>query len=126
MTKFFLVAAALNGMLAVTIGAFGAHGLKRYVESDLMTVYQTGVQYHFYHTLALLGIGLLLQTCPGSRLVEWSGWAMLAGILLFSGSLYLLTLTGARWLGAITPVGGLCFIVGWLLLAGGILRCQMN
>lgn len=120
MAKLFLMAASLSGFLAVAIGAFGAHGLKQKISEDMMTVYQTGVQYHFYHTLALLGVGVLLAQFPQSVPLKVSGWAMLAGMLVFSGSLYLLALTGTRWLGAITPIGGLSLLVAWLALAVGV------
>lgn len=117
MAKTFLVIAALSGLLAVIIGAFGAHGLKNRLTEDLLAVYQTGVQYHFYHTLALLMVGLLLMQIPQASLLNWSGWLFIVGIMVFSGSLYLLAVTGTRWLGAITPLGGLAFIAGWLTLA---------
>lgn len=113
----FLFLAALSGVLAVGLGAFGAHGLKGRVSADLLAVYQTGVLYHLVHTLALLGVAILLYQIPASTLIKVGGWAFLVGILLFSGSLYLMTFTGARWLGAVTPLGGVGFIVGWLMLA---------
>ena len=117
MAKTFLMIAAISGLLAVAIGAFGAHGLKNRVAEDLLIVYQTGVQYHFYHTLALLGVGLLLLQYPHISALNWSGWLFVAGILIFSGSLYVLALTGIKGLGAITPIGGVAFIAGWLTLA---------
>jgi len=117
--RSFIVFAAICGMLAVTLGAFGAHGLKHRLSVELMAAYQTGVQYHFYHTLTLLIIGLLLLQFPGAALFKWSGWFVITGIILFSGSLYVMALTGTKWLGVITPLGGLAFIVGWLLLAIG-------
>jgi len=114
--KTFLQLAALFGALAVVIGAFGAHGLKTRIAPDLMTVYQTGVQYHFYHVAALLAVGILALNTPPSLWLSLSGWAFVAGILIFSGSLYVLALSGIRWLGAITPIGGVAFIVGWIAL----------
>jgi uncharacterized membrane protein YgdD (TMEM256/DUF423 family) len=120
MAKIFLMAASISGFLAVAIGAFGAHGLKQKISEEMMAVYQTGVQYHFYHTLALLGVGILLQQFPHSLALKVSGWGMLVGMLVFSGSLYLLVLSGTRWLGAITPIGGLALLVAWLALAVGI------
>jgi uncharacterized membrane protein YgdD (TMEM256/DUF423 family) len=120
MAKIFLMAASISGFLAVAIGAFGAHGLKQKISEEMMAVYQTGVQYHFYHTLALLGVGILLQQFPQSLALKVSGWGMLLGMLVFSGSLYLLVLSGTRWLGAITPIGGLALLVAWLALAVGI------
>lgn len=99
-------------------GAFGAHALKGYVEPTLMQVFQTAVQYHFYHSLALLAVGLFMRESGSqAKTLQVSAILFLFGILLFSGSLYLMVLTGARWLGAITPLGGLSFIVGWGFLA---------
>ena len=122
MAKTFLLIAAISGLLAVLIGAFGAHGLKHRVTEDLLVVYQTGVQYHFYHTIALLVVGLLLLQFPQASGLVVSGWLFLAGIVIFSGSLYLMTLSGLRWLGAITPIGGLAFIAGWLAMAVAVYR----
>jgi uncharacterized membrane protein YgdD (TMEM256/DUF423 family) len=117
MAKHFLVAAALSGFIAVALGAFGAHGLKQKLTADLLAVYQTGVQYHFYHTFALLAVGLLMLQVPASGALRWSGILFIVGIVIFSGSLYVLSLTGVSWLGAITPIGGVAFLAGWLLLA---------
>lgn len=122
MAKSILLMAAISGVLAVAIGAFGAHGIKGRVAAELLVVYQTGVQYHFYHSLALLAAGLLLLHYPQASLLFWSGLMFVAGIVLFSGSLYLLVLTDTRWLGAITPLGGLAFIAGWLSMAVAIYR----
>ncbi len=115
-TKIFIMLGAVNGMLAVILGAFGAHALKRKLPTDLLSVYETAVEYHFYHALALLLIGLLGVWQPQSTLLKYSGFTMLVGILLFSGSLYVLAISGIRWLGAITPLGGLCLITAWALL----------
>ena len=109
-------------MLAVILGAFGAHGLKKILPPDLLTVFATGVQYHFYHALGLIAVGLIAIHLPASFQLRLSGWLMVAGILLFSGSLYLLAITGVRWLGAITPLGGVCFIVAWLLLVVAVYK----
>ncbi|HLF32459.1 MAG TPA: DUF423 domain-containing protein [Xanthomonadales bacterium] len=125
MAKFFLIAGAVNAMLAVGLGAFGAHGLKGRVSADLLVVYQTGVQYHVYHALGLILIGILALHLPASVWMKWSGGLMLAGILCFSGSLYLLAVTGIRWLGAITPLGGLAFLIAWLLLAVAVFRFEV-
>jgi len=114
--QLFISLAALSGFLAVGFGAFGAHALRTRLDESALAVYQTAVQYHFYHSLALLGVGLFCLWQPQSRLLVSSGWAFALGILVFSGSLYLLSLTGIRWLGAITPIGGLAFMVGWFLL----------
>jgi len=120
--RTFLLAAAICAMLAVALGAFGAHGLKHRLSVELMAAYQTGVQYHFYHALLLLVVALLLLQFPGAALFQWSGWLALVGIVLFSGSLYAMALTGTKVLGAITPLGGLAFIGAWLLLAMGAYR----
>ncbi len=116
MNSIWFGVGALAGALGVALGAFGAHGLKSRVEPELLTVFETGVRYHMYHALALLAVGWAAGRWPGSA-VNASGWLFACGILIFSGSLYLMTMTGARWLGAITPIGGLAFIVGWTLLA---------
>ena len=101
--------------VAVVLGAFGAHGLKSRLTEELMQAYKTGVDYHFYHALGLLLVGVLSMQMP-SGLMNWAAFFLGLGILLFSGSLYLMAITGIRWLGAITPVGGLSFITGWILL----------
>lgn len=121
MAKLFIQLAALNGALAVIIGAFGAHALKARLTPELLSVYETGLQYHFWHALALLAIGILAYQLPGSRTLMASGIAFLVGIILFSGSLYLLASTEIRHIGfmpvgLITPFGGMSFIIGWLLL----------
>lgn len=121
-SKLFLVLGAVNAFLSVGLGAFGAHGLKAKLTPDLLAVYKTGVEYHFYHALGLLTVGLVAAQFPQSALVRGSGWAMLAGIVVFSGSLYILSITGVRWLGAITPIGGVAFLVAWALLAVGVAR----
>jgi len=113
---FFLIASLLGG-LSVALGAFGAHGLRGRIEESLLANYQTGVSYMFYHTLALFAVVLALGKWPASTLPVWAGWLFIAGIVLFSGSLFVMALTGMRWLGAITPIGGAAFIAGWLLLA---------
>ena len=120
MAKLFITLASISGMLAVTLGAFGAHALKGRLDDYSRGVFETAVQYHFYHTLALLAVGILLLQQPQLIQLQWSGWAFFIGIIIFSGSLYVMTLTGARWLGAITPVGGVAFIIGWLMLALGV------
>ena len=119
MAKIYLVTAAISGFLAVALGAFGAHGLKARLTQDLMNVYQTGVQYHFYHTLALLALAIMLQHHPQAAAFKWSAALMVAGIIIFSGSLYVLALTGLHWFGAVTPVGGISFLVAWVMMAVG-------
>jgi uncharacterized membrane protein YgdD (TMEM256/DUF423 family) len=117
MAKLFLTLASLSGMLAVMLGAFGAHGLKSRLSEQSLSVFETAVQYHFYHSLALLAVGLIAINQPQVALLKSSGWLFVIGIVVFSGSLYLLSMTGIRWLGAITPLGGLAFIGGWACLA---------
>ncbi|MDZ7783403.1 MAG: DUF423 domain-containing protein [Halioglobus sp.] len=120
MAKLFLSLAALNGMLAVVFGAFAAHALKEKLDPYALGIFQTAVQYHFYHSLALLAVALLALQVPQTTLLRSSGWLFLLGMIIFCGSLYLLGLTGVRWLGAITPLGGLAFVAGWAcLLAAG-------
>lgn len=115
--NWFVAGAILSGV-GVGLGAFGAHGLKTRVEPDLLAIFETGVRYHMYHALALLAVGWAVSKNPAG-ILHAAGFLFTAGIILFSGSLYLMTLTGARWLGAITPLGGLAFLVGWALLAWG-------
>lgn len=112
---FFRLGCVLAG-LAVALGAFGAHGLRARVTPDLLVVFETGARYHMYHALAIIAVGLALDRWPAAG-VSAAGWLFLAGIVMFSGSLYVMTLTGARWLGAVTPLGGLAFLAGWVLLA---------
>lgn len=120
--KIFLALGSVNAMLAVLLGAFGAHALKSRLSADLLAVYHTGVQYHFYHALGLIAVGLIIMQMPPSTWFKSSGWLMFAGIVVFSGSLYLLSMTQIRWLGAITPLGGSAFIIAWLLLLVGIIK----
>lgn len=115
MSKTILMTGAGLMALAVIIGAFGAHALKSKLTVDMLQVYKTGVEYHFYHALGLLLIGIIsLQFSSG--LINWAAIFITLGIVLFSGSLYVLAITGIKWLGAITPLGGVSFIVGWVLL----------
>jgi uncharacterized membrane protein YgdD (TMEM256/DUF423 family) len=120
--KLFLAIASASGLIAVVLGAFGAHGLKGRLDAAMLSAYETAVQYHFYHTLALLGLAVLMQRVGEKTLIMASGYLFIAGILLFSGSLYALALGGPRWLGPITPVGGLAFMAAWLLLLIAALR----
>ena len=117
-----LVGGAIAMFVAVALGAFGAHALRGHLPPDLARVWQTAVQYHAWHALALLGVGLLLLNRPDLRRAGWAGGLFVAGIVLFSGSLYLLALTGIRGLGAVTPVGGLAFLAGWAVLAWTLWR----
>lgn len=112
----YLSIAAGSGLLAVLLGAFGAHALRARLEPYDMGIYETAVQYHFAHSLALLAVALLYRSASSPRLLGFAGLAFSVGLVLFSGSLYLLAVSGLRWLGAITPLGGLAFIAGWSLL----------
>jgi uncharacterized membrane protein YgdD (TMEM256/DUF423 family) len=105
--------AASNGFLAVSLGAFAAHALSQRLGPELLGTFQTAVQYHMIHALALLGVGVLTLNYPNARYLEISGYLFMLGIVLFSGSLYGLSLTGMRWLGPITPLGGICFLAAW-------------
>jgi uncharacterized membrane protein YgdD (TMEM256/DUF423 family) len=115
MLRGFLMLAAFFGFTGVALGAFAAHGLKSRLTPEYLAIFRTGVTYQLVHTLALLGVALLATQIPG-RLITWAGASFVVGILLFSGSLYLLTVTGVSKLGIITPFGGLAFLVGWLCL----------
>jgi uncharacterized membrane protein YgdD (TMEM256/DUF423 family) len=123
MLRSFLMLAAFFGFTGVALGAFAAHGLKNRLSADYLAVFHTGVTYQLVHTLALLGVALLATHIPG-RIVTWAGISFVVGILLFSGSLYLLTLTGISKLGIITPFGGVTFLIGWLCL--GLAAWRLN
>lgn len=122
MTKLLLSLAALSGFFAVALGAFAAHGLKARLEPSALAVFQTGVQYQMYHALALLAVALLLKLSGPSHWLIASGWLLVAGTVLFSGSLYALAFDAPRWLGPVTPLGGLCFLLGWLALVIAAVR----
>ena len=115
MSKQILMTASILLALAVALGAFGAHGLKAHLSTEMLQTYKTGVEYHFYHALGLLFIGAISISYP-SGLLNWSAVLLAIGIVLFSGSLYVLAISGIKWIGAITPLGGLSFIAGWVLL----------
>lgn len=115
MLRSFLMLAAFFGFTGVALGAFAAHGLKSRLTPEYLTIFHTGVTYQLVHTLALLGVALLATQIPG-RLITWAGASFALGIVLFSGSLYLLTMTGISKLGIVTPFGGLAFLVGWVCL----------
>ena len=116
MHPVFLFLSALSAFLAVAMGAFGAHALKMVLTVDMLAVYKTAVTYQMWHALGLGLIALLRHHHPQSNLIKYAGWLMFAGIILFSGSLYALSLSGLKWLGMITPLGGVCFLSAWLLL----------
>lgn len=121
MKSIWFAVGAIAAAIGVTLGAFGAHALKSRVSEELLAVFEIGVRYQMYHALGLFAVAWAAARWPGS-LPNASGWLFALGILLFSGSLYLMTFTGARWLGAVTPVGGLFFILGWVALALAALR----
>ncbi len=116
MDRTFVLAGAVAGLLGVGFGAFGAHGLRERLSPDMLAVFETGVRYHMYHALALLLTAALAPRLPGKAVIA-AGWLFVGGIVLFSGSLYLLAVTGVRILGAITPIGGIAFLAGWASLA---------
>ncbi len=120
--KLFVCMGSLHAFLAVALGAFGAHGLKGKLTQEMLAVFQTGVQYHMNHALGLILVGLLVQLGPDAAGLKAAGWLLSAGIVLFSGSLYLLSISGVRWLGMITPLGGVAFLAGWALLALTVFR----
>lgn len=116
------MSASVFGALSVMIGAFGAHALRATLEAqNRIETFETAVKYQFYHTIALLAIGLLMYKVS-DKLLGYAGYSMIGGILIFSGSLYILCLSGVRWLGAITPIGGVLMIVGWVLLLLALAR----
>ena len=124
MHKGFLKTAALGGALSVALGAFAAHGLNKFLSPENLTVFETAIRYQFYHILALLAVGILYGSFPSS-FMKWAGYLFVSGILLFSGSLYLLCFIEQyawplRWVGAITPLGGAAFIAGWIMFFVGL------
>jgi uncharacterized membrane protein YgdD (TMEM256/DUF423 family) len=120
--RIFLAAGGVAALLAVALGAFGAHALKSRLAPEMLAVWHTGIEYHLFHSLGLVAAGLVAAQLPESSLIRWAGWAMLAGIFLFSGSLYALALSGERWVGAITPIGGLAFLAAWALFVAAVLK----
>jgi len=117
MDRTFLLVGAVFGFLGVAIGAFGAHGLKNRLSPDMLAIFETGVRYQMYHVFALLITAVVIGRVGDARLLTIAGWSFITGMVLFSGSLYALALTGISGLGAITPLGGLAFLVGWACLA---------
>ena len=117
---WFAAGAVLSG-LGVLVGAFGAHGLRDRVTADMLAVFETGVRYHLIHGLAVLAVAWAASRWPNAW-IGAAGWLFAAGIVVFSGSLYILAISGVRWWGAVTPIGGVCFLAGWAALAVGALR----
>lgn len=122
MDRSFAIIAALLALLAVALGAFGAHALQERLSAADLGTFDTAVRYQMYHALGLFAVAWALGRWPERRLLAWAGGSLLAGTLVFSGSLYLLLASGQRWLGAVTPVGGLLMILGWALLALALWR----
>jgi uncharacterized membrane protein YgdD (TMEM256/DUF423 family) len=116
MDRIFFILGSISAGLAVALGAFGAHGLKTRLTAELLSTFETGVRYQMYHALALFVAAWAIGRWPTSQLPVVAGWLFLAGTVLFSASLYLLAVTGTRWMGAITPLGGVAFVAGWLCL----------
>ena len=125
MSNIFIGLGALGAMLAVIAGAFGAHGLKQVLSEDMLAVFHTAAEYQMYHSLGLFAIGTLHTVAPRHCHIL-AAWIMLAGIIIFSGSLYTLSLSDIKWLGMITPIGGVCFIAAWLILAFSYLTTSKN
>lgn len=117
MYKIFLLLGSINAFLSVALGAFGAHILKSRIPANMLANYETGVQYHMAPALGLILVAILADKLGQGGLITWAGWALFIGIIFFSGSLYVMALTGVRTLGAITPIGGMAFLTGWILLA---------
>jgi uncharacterized membrane protein YgdD (TMEM256/DUF423 family) len=120
--KVFLIIAAINAFLAVALGAFGAHGLEGKIPEKYLETWKTGVTYQMFHTIGLFVIALIADKLSQAGIIVTAGWVMLVGIILFSGSLYVLSLTQIKVLGAITPFGGIAFLAAWLMLAYGVLK----
>lgn len=121
MIRQFVLLGSCSAFLGVALGAFGAHSLKEKLTPEMLAVFEVGVRYQMYHALALFAVAWAIAHYPGANLAA-PGWLFVAGTVIFSGSLYALALSGVRWLGAVTPVGGLCFLAGWALLAWGVWR----
>lgn len=121
MKQIILLGACMMA-LGVVLGAFGAHGLKEKIPANLLAAYQAGVEYHFYHALGLILVGIMAFHFPQASGLRIGSWILFLGIVLFSGSLYVMALTGIRWLGAITPIGGTAFIVGWLWIVWSVFQ----
>jgi uncharacterized membrane protein YgdD (TMEM256/DUF423 family) len=121
MDRFFFAAGSLMAFLAVALGAFAAHALKLRLSQDMLNIFETAVRYHMYHSLGLLAVAWATSRWPQSS-APLAGWSFIFGIIVFSGSLYILSLTGIRWLGAITPIGGVFFLIGWAILLWSAVR----
>jgi uncharacterized membrane protein YgdD (TMEM256/DUF423 family) len=121
MDRFFFLSGAVAAFIAVALGAFGAHSLKTKLSADMLNIFEIGVRYQMYHALGLIAVAWATTRWPEANL-NAAGWAFIVGIVVFSGSLYLLSATDIRWLGAITPIGGLAFLIGWAILVWSVGR----
>ena len=121
MDRFFFLSGAIAAFIAVALGAFGAHSLKTKLSADMLNIFEIGVRYQMYHALGLIAVAWATTRWPEANL-NAAGWAFIVGIVVFSGSLYLLSATDIRWFGAITPIGGLAFIIGWAILVWSVGR----
>lgn len=119
--KIFLIFGSIFAFIGVSLGAFGAHFLKQRLDSDMLNIFEVGVRYQMYHALALIAVALIANSMSNSYIMA-AGWSFIAGMIVFSGSLYVLSLSGVRAWGAVTPLGGLLFLLGWVLLAWGVLK----
>ncbi len=123
MQRTFLLLGSVFGFFGVALGAFGAHGLKKILTPEMLLIFETGVRYQVYHTFAILIVALLVEKYPT---LKYSGRLFGAGIILFSGSLYILAVTGITMFGAVTPLGGICFLAGWIVLGVTVLKKQQE
>lgn len=121
--RVFGASGALSGLISVAAGAFGAHALRARLPADQLAAFETGARYQTYHALALLAVAWVVSRGPAPQ-AAWAGWLFIAGTVVFSGSLYALALTGARWWGAVTPIGGLAFMAGWACLAWAVVAAR--
>ncbi len=121
MERFFFISGAIAAFVGVALGAFGAHSLRTKLTPEMLNIFEVGVRYQMYHALGLIAVAWAITRWPEANL-NAAGWAFIVGIVIFSGSLYLLTLTDTRWLGAITPIGGIAFLIGWAILVWSVAK----
>jgi uncharacterized membrane protein YgdD (TMEM256/DUF423 family) len=121
MDRFFFLSGAISAFIAVALGAFGAHSLRTKLSPEMLDIFEVGVRYQMYHAFGLIAVAWAITRWPEANL-NGAGWAFIVGIVIFSGSLYLLSTTDTRWLGAVTPIGGLAFLIGWAILVWTVAR----